>query len=484
MRERIETVGKGTEFDGSTVGETFLRLRGAIAAKDKESAGCPEGFRRAMEQLITQILALRSPHRGWPETLDFTPENLLPYVSDEGYDVWDHLKVGETLPAWPAAPESHWLIEDLSLQLLWQIATSSYTLMQLTGGIVARQGETEGILRLVPILHVQADQINWAIDLATLSPPVLVPPTEFQLPSQETAVASVSLLAAWERYLYATTPHLQGWTQPLEVEILEPGKDWSVGTVSLKWGLEWIGEQADPAPQNQVGVTIRFTDPLLISAYRQSVVAEMIAPAWERLQDLQYLPSEDLLPIIEEAIAIVDRLHLSSAEFLNSPFQLQLSSGDCLELTASISLNQWIPYLLWELTSISEEMMQLLGQVPACVLQPEWGWDTGTLRLVVLLHVKAINQDLQIDLATGQTYHPSHFCLMNDAMIEFQPYGNEPKSTQKTHQFLAQIQDQMAIARPTLGVLLAGTSVQLSTPSQPWKPGLLQLTLAIEFIPQ
>lgn len=481
------------EFDAATISETLIRLPWPWKGdRPKISASCPEAFQTAMEQLMVLMTELRSPQGGWPENLPFTPENLLPYVTEEVYEVLDPLSgIKEENSAPLSGQDANWLIEDLSVQLLWTIATSSYGLMQLSGGVLAQKWEANGsqergLLRVVPILEVQAESVQWAIDLATLAPPPIPPhaKTQFQIlsPSETDPIPCSELIQQWKNELQTQTPHLQPWTEPFLVDILEPGKDWIAGTVEVTLGLEWIGEGMESDRQDgDRPLLIQWTDPLLIDAYRQSLLSRALFPALDQLQTLDPLEVESPLTAIAITNQVLAHLNLLGEATIPSPFRFQVKEG--LQLNPQVSLTEWMSYLLWELTSLSYNLMQFLGQVPACVLQPEWGWDAGTLRLVALLNVKSIDQDLQLDLATGQPYTPGHFCLMNDAMIELSFRENESKLTLQTDQFLEQIKTEIETARPALGLLFSGTGVKISASGQPWKLGLVQLTLVTEFIP-
>ncbi|MBP0013311.1 MAG: hypothetical protein J7545_15735 [Roseofilum sp. SBFL] len=481
------------EFDAETISETLIRLPWPWTGdRPKISASCPETLQIAMEQLIVLMTELRSPKGGWPENLPFTPENLLPYVTEEVYEVLDLLtKIQEDNRASLSPQDSNGLVEDLSVQLLWTIATSSYGLMQMSGGVYAQKWEANssqerGLLRVVPILEVQAESVQWAIDLATFAPPPLSPQatTEFQIlsPSVTDPISGSDLIQYWRKELQTQTPHLQPWLEPCFVDILEPGKDWVSGTAQVTLGLEWMAEgmESDPKDSDR-SILIQWTDPLLIDAYRQTLLSRALFPALDQLQTLDLLDVESPLKEIAITNQVLAHLNLLGKPILPSPFRFQLKES--LQLHPQVSLTEWISYLLWELTSLSYDFMQCLGQVPAYVLQPEWGWDAGTLRLVALLNVKSIDQDLQLDLATGEPYTPGHFCLMNDAIIELSFRANEPKLTLQTDRFLEQMKTEIETARPALSLLFSGTGVKISASGQPWKLGLVQLTLVTEFIP-
>lgn len=484
-------------FDRDTVSETLIRLTQPWNAhRPMAYPSGSEALQRAMEQLMVLMAQLRSPQGGWPEHLPWTPDHLLPYVTEEVYEVLDRLSdIEPPDPADLSPQDSNWLIEDLSVQLLWRIVTSSYGLMQLSGGVVGQKWEADGsgergILRAVPILEVQAPSIQWAIDLGTFAPPPLLPnpDSQFQvlIPSVADPVPARDLIQYWQEELNTQTPHVQFWTEPVLVDILEPGKDWLSGMAQVTLGLEWIPEErVQEEKEGDLEIEIRFTDPLFMSAYRQMLLSTALLPALDRLRMLDPLDAESPLKAIAITEQVLDTLNLSSktAHPKTIPCPLRFQIQDALHLDPQVSLTQWMSYLLWELTSLSYDLMQLLGQVPACVLQPEWGWDAGTLRLVALLNIKSIDQDLQIDLATGQPYTPSHFCLMNDAIIELSSRETESKLTVQTDRFLEQLKIDIETFRPDLGLLFSGTGVKISSSGQTWKLGLVQLTLVTEFIP-
>ena len=487
------------EFDRETVSETLIHLaRGWHSHPQDSSRAEVNGMAdaaMAMEKLVCLLANLRSPQSGWLESIPFTPEHLLPYVRDEVDEVLEALSAIDIAPGDRDDRESHWPIEELSLQLLWQVVTSSYSFMQLSGGIgaegfVVPECQGEGILRLVPILNIRRESIDWTIDLATLSsaPDPLPATAQFAIADAvPTPIEVADLLQHWQEQLLASAPNLHEWTQSLDVEILEPGKDWESGQVSLELGFEWIPEVPHPAQTDDSSTLdrwpeIQLSDRLLLRAYHQSIIDRALSPALFYWQTQQ--PSSSELPLwaIEVALTIVNRLNLARLQPVSTPFQIQLN-GDRLAVNDRVSLTEWIAHLLWELTSLSYEMMQLLGCTPACVLQPEWGWDAGTLRLVALLHLKAIDRELCIDLATGGNYTPSNFCLMNDAAIEFaQSPGDQPR-TWRSDRFLESIHQDIASARPALKLLLSGSPVQMLQGDGTWIPGLAQLTLVNEFIP-
>ncbi|MDJ1181886.1 hypothetical protein [Roseofilum casamattae] len=486
------------QFDRETVSETLIHLREGWDGdrQDRLLAGTDSmvDVAIAMEKLVCLLARLRSPQSGWLESIPFTAEHLLPYVRDEVDEVLDALRAIDIAAGEREDRESYWPIEELSLQLLWQVVTSSYRFMQLSGGIsaegfVAPECEGEGILRLVPILNICGESVDRAIDLATLSPaPDPLPATaQFAIADAvPTPMEVADLLQHWQEQLLASAPNLHEWTQSLDVEILEPGKDWESGQVSLHLGLEWIPEV--PAPPTDDNSTldrwpeIQLSDPQLGSAYGESIIDRALSPVLFYWQTQQLSSSELSLWAIEIAVTIANILNLDRPQPVSIPFQIQLK-GDRLAVENRVSLTEWISHLLWELTSLSYEMMQLLGSTPACVLQPEWGWDAGTLRLVALLHLKAIDRELCIDLAAGGPYTPSHFCLMNDAAIELARSPRDQPHTWRSDRFLESIHQDIAAARPTLKLLLSGSPVQMLQADGTWIPGLAQLTLVNEFIP-
>jgi hypothetical protein len=89
---------------GETVltGSTADTLRQAVCRLDPivvDRVACEDqpSLAKAVSQLVEIVMKLRSPTAGWPADVDLTPEALVPYVSEE---LWELL---ENLEPWAAS---------------------------------------------------------------------------------------------------------------------------------------------------------------------------------------------------------------------------------------------------------------------------------------------------------------------------------------------------------------------------------------------
>jgi len=474
--------------------ETLLRLRDPSDRPRDYPPG--EAVQSAMARLVQIVTELRSPASGWPPGMPQTPENLLPYVAEEAYGVLNAFKTSqisiETAPhidpdlpgSLLSSPSPYILIEGLTFRLLWYVARTSYELMQLMGGIKGRilspgeQWQT-GILRLAVILTAEASDINWSLDLVTSQPAktTLKPDCLMQLAARKTPETLSNLTQGLLQQIQATTPEVKIFTETARVDLLQPGKIWRQAEIKLKLDWEFIAD--DPfaigdAISTGGDRTIKFADPSAIEVYSQSILARELSTVTPMVQSIYYrrdsLGDEPqktrslLLKFTETAVALVNRCTANP---------LYLSWG------REIQLDKWIPHLLWQLTGSSYDIMRLLGGVKAYILQPEWGWCLGTLRLLAVLN---INPSLQLDLATGEPVKPSFFWLMSDGIIELAESGLS-KEPEQVGDLLTKLIDQVQTTTPTLKPFLDGTPIELLTADKNWQPGLLQLSIDLEFIP-
>ncbi len=231
----------------------------------------PEDALLAMQQLVELIQKLRSPEQNLALHHPLTPETLIPYISDEAYDLLELLQTSplvrssqETRPSDPV------LIAALIPKLLWCTARSSYPIMQLVEGIQAQVSQasslwTPGILRLAVILEIRTEDENWCLDLAMGCPPQPLIDQSYQIQTEEGNCLSHVLVddgvwqeqadqsGVWLNYqlqaltesLLSTTPILQAWMSGLAVDLLIPGHPWRSGELQLKLGLTFTPYESD-----------------------------------------------------------------------------------------------------------------------------------------------------------------------------------------------------------------------------------------------
>lgn len=285
---RLETPGTalyqtrgGKEFDWSQISQTIVRLDWALLHPSTATVEVSQSLFEPWERLVKILAELRSPSSGWPSHLPQTPENLAPYVIEEAGEVLDaiHTEIGSQInksnfpavvPGYGGKVENilppqqfpHYLrVEDLIPRLLWYIARSSDDVMRLLAGVKARalqpgQDWSSGTLRLAAILTVSS-ATPWSIDLVTkqspgsdelwgalrLLPEALIVSNDgyFCRGSHQCE----SLLQELKYKIQQATPEITLLTELLSLDLLEPGKNWQSGQVTLKFYFEFLADDPD-----------------------------------------------------------------------------------------------------------------------------------------------------------------------------------------------------------------------------------------------
>lgn len=500
----------------------------------------------AMRQLVEVIQQLRSPEGGWSQEHLPTPVALAPYVSEEADEVLDALagkgiggKATRQQSATrrpkklaPLPPASLLVMESFTPYLLWCVARTSYSLMQMMEGVAVRlrQGRswTPGILRLVILLDVKAPDLDWGFDLATGYPPGLllsgnpVIQSDASLPLQAinapTTQRRSRQKSGWvERQLQELTEHLQ-LTSPMiapllagvAVDLLPPGQEWRSGHLQLSLGLEFtphnleaswhnwsappcelvegelldgmtsqtalaytpIGHQVPVAvvdlPELSLATTsVRLANPKHLDRYTNLATQVQLAAAIARLQaSLKPEQEQRLLQVVQEAYGLAEMTRTS----------ISLLQPDLL-------MEQLLPKLLWQLTAGTYEVMQLIGGVETCLLQPGYPWQDGSLRLMVGLHLTSSETNWHVDLATGRLVTGSEFKVAADAIVQSQRLPSCQYPIQVSD-LTAQLQQQIRETAPEVGFLMTKTAIEWLTTEQEWRSGFLQLDFYLEFLPK
>lgn len=221
----------------------------------------------AVQHLVSIVADLCSPEGGWPADLPQTPENLVPYVSEEAYEVLE--AVQQTLPSveplpstspWPLQTVDYVPLQAMFPNLLWSIARSDCLTMQMLGGVRAYLQRREaprqlGVLRLVPLLAIATTATPYRLDLVThgmVEEEGLLQTQDWigladDLPPQEPSkVADWLTLIAQQ--VYQATPLLHPWLSGVEVELLQPIEPWRTATLSVEFGFEFIADEPVPSP--------------------------------------------------------------------------------------------------------------------------------------------------------------------------------------------------------------------------------------------
>lgn len=217
-----------------------------------------------MHHLIELIRRLRSSQSDEEGGQILTSDSLLPYVTDEAYDV---LESFQAVPLQMQSGEKGlppMLIEAMIPKLLWCIAGSAYPTMQMIEGVrvQTRKSETEGwlagILRLVILLEMQTAEVEWSIDLATGCLPHQLLDRSWVIQAEEdgvvwnvTELGSIvrsSESANWAdqqlqqitQALIAKTPTFSPLLEGIQVEFMAPRSGWQLGQMRLKLDYEFI----------------------------------------------------------------------------------------------------------------------------------------------------------------------------------------------------------------------------------------------------
>ena len=246
-----------SDFDFAKISQTIVKLDRAGFEAHQLPSTVSQPLLETWERLVDIVAELRSPNSGWPANIPQTPENLLPYLSEEALEV---LEVWQNEP--PSNPKrgesgpDYIRVLDFIPQLLWYIVRSSDDVMGLLAGVKAKVSQPHqisetGTLRLVVILL--GDPIpSWCIDLVTnqeatrslLSPGCLIESSEANI--TKTPTPCQQLIAHIEQKIQQATPQLKGFFESSDIQFLEPGNIWQSGKLQLKLAFEFL-----PDPPNE-----------------------------------------------------------------------------------------------------------------------------------------------------------------------------------------------------------------------------------------
>ncbi len=392
----------------------------------------------------------------------------------------------------------------------------------------------------------QANRQPWCFDLATGDRPtalldgqVWLQADETVLPLRQRSVTSEHLTAkdkgqvgdqiqALQRQIQASTPAIQCLFEGLQLELLQPGQDWQMGEMRLKLGFEFVpqpapttaqlmGQQPDlveaewveeaiavptssladglepgDPPLTQVCIVerprllnpatlIRLTDAGILERLTQANLQPYLTRAIARLkQDWNAAPPDNqLLTIVQQACALSDQYSVLVESGLNP-------------LLPELLMDELIPKLLWQITCSSYEGMQLLGGIPARVLQPNQDWQQGTLRLLAALQIATDATDWMLDLATGEGVSSDTIRLSELAVCQQSdlPVGQSLwdktsvwRQPVQVHTLMHNLRQQIHLNMPALDLLLQGTAIEWLESEQDWQAATLRLHIALAFTP-
>ncbi|MBW4489111.1 MAG: hypothetical protein KME12_15085 [Trichocoleus desertorum ATA4-8-CV12] len=496
-----ETEEFDPEFDFAAIAKTVLQLSEPNAVEgNSQPLVLAQPVVEAMQRLVAIVAKLRSPQSGWPADLEPTVENLIPYVTEEAYEVLEALQTsslgsssGFVAPAVTATLPDYFLIEDLIPQWLWYIAKSSYDLMRLLCGVEAKvfqpgQGWQTGALRLVALLTLKLPQAEWALDLATNQPPTnnlthqaLIQTEGENFCNQPTWAQRFTQQLLQQ--MQTVTPEMQWFTTPTAVDCLQPGQAWQAGTLQLQFAFEFTAGTTltDLTAPNGISafgtaLKVKLTEPTIAQAYFQT----QLQPLSVAIAHATATPETDSASTDLSAVLLPSVVATAEAIAKEIPNATELAPDGPLQ--PEVCVDNWLPQLLWQLTSSAYQTMHLVGGIPAEVLQPNEPWLAGTLRLFAVLEISSPHLNWLFDLSTGQALKAMHNALVAQTLIRGGSGvgGNlQPAAT-----FLAQLLEPIATSTPLLQQLLQGTPIALQPPvSDDWSTGHLQLKIGLELMP-
>ena len=161
--------------------------------------------------------------------------------------VWDLVEVRQEATA------SSWQLDELAHRLLWQIISSSYEVMQLTGSVLASVLQPErswatGTVRLLATLKVRAGDLNWDLDIAAgqvlPSGPYLLPAAaiiqSYACRHLREPARVENLLASYRKQVRETAAFVGLLADGISVECKAPGGEWRTGELQLSLDLQFI----------------------------------------------------------------------------------------------------------------------------------------------------------------------------------------------------------------------------------------------------
>ncbi|MBD2037493.1 hypothetical protein H6F76_21250 [Leptolyngbya sp. FACHB-321] len=567
LSDSTATQHSETSFTLETVRQTVLKLVNPLCQLPSVP-NLSDSALLAMQRLMEIITTLRSSQpfflEGVPSPLPGAIEALLPYVSEEAYDVLEALQREEvpispnsfcaaTPPATqnatpqtsdPLTPLASTLlssslsesklysfiaIETLIPSLLWRIARSDYSVMHLIEGVRGRCWQSEtgwatGMLRLVVMLEVEAPTVRWCFDLATGEPAEgllesssIIQSEEQALPLQQSVYTGAAndgsdTFCQVEYQLQAILQLLQsetglgGFLQGVAVELLQPGAGWQAGKLQLRFGFEFtaqvldldnskaIQSHAEPIEaelmedETQINGTIAMAQVAIVKALGQSLSPAALVRASDATLLAPYI-QQITRQQLAQSLCLLQRQfsHTNESEQLTTIVQAALLAlahqtrliGIGLQ-QPTLLLDELAPKLLWSLTRHTYEMTQLLGGVPAQVLQPGEKWQQGTLRLLAVLQITAPELSYTLDLSTGRAVPVAVAPLPRDAIVQscIAAFCQQPTAIATLADHLEQLCDNS----PEQQLLVNGFAVDwLKDVEQDWQSGTMTLSLSLVF---
>jgi hypothetical protein len=497
----------------------------------------PASVLSALQDLMVLQQQLRSSAAS-REAQSFTATDLFPYVSDEVHDLLAAPQPQNEMALAPMESNSVLVsLATLSPQLLWCVARSGYSTMQLLEGTPARicapGGDWQtGILRLAVIVEGRQTDSNWAIDLALGVAPhpaiqadwliQLDQDSDFPVAARMTLDEAERSLFWHQRALVAMTealvtgqPALQSWLEGFAGEWLTAGANWQSGSMRLKLELSFLPQGSvslSSAPAQVDAIEAEFMDaPDLAEQGDRHQAADFCQPKAFPITVVE-MPVSPTISTTMVRLALAEtqaqfaafamqqewvqcwqdfqhRRRTQPLEGLQLPFWQefcritdQAQAGyyphGCL-LQPELFMDELVPKLLWLVTRSSYPTMLWLGGMPCSLLQPLTQWQSGLLRLMVVLDLQTPDDRWWIDLATGRFLPDQGWQVPIGAIARLHSAASECVALEQVQ---GQCQ-QAIVATPELAALGHGIDIDWLTLEHDWQPGRLQLHLEFEFLP-
>ncbi len=463
----------------------------------------------ALQQLVGQSMALRSPTGGWPADLPQTPEHLALYLSEETGELLEVLAdLGQ--PQAPA-PSTLMPLSALVSQLLWMLASGGYEIMRLIEGVQTRVYSTSAqgavqVVRLVPVLVLTLDEASYALDLVTQTdpvPPLYLPETaelcllENDLDSQ--SIPCGALLRRMAELVAYTQPRLTALqSDGCPIEILRPFQPWQPASLHLRLHLAEMESQSPPQPYSEASDTVPDALYLPPGGNQSAVVTASGFTLDDFANTLIEGPGDATAGVLGDWLTFTDESwiqaflstcaqqvvarhlpHMVPGQRDSAPEPLLQREDLCNRVTyAATELVQganglfrhtfvhepvlvadvW-PRLRWYLAQSSERVMQLMGGISAQVLAPSLSWQQGSLSLRPLMQLTTAQRSWIVDLSRGRLLPTRPQALPPQAVVEI---VDAPWATPLTVADLTWLIDQdLATYSPAIAALGQGTPIHL-----------------------
>jgi hypothetical protein len=145
--------------------------------------------------------------------------------------------------------------------------------------------------------------------------------------------------------------------------------------------------------------------------------------------------------------------------------------------------------LTWALIRNSYGLTCLLSGINAEILQPEWGWEAGILRLLPILKIQGVNLqdvpetevlDLQVDLGTGAPAPLETILVLPDILVNIDGVDWQ-KTRESAVEFRSGILKQIYQLLPELEVLCCPVPVEVALTPGEWQSATLDLQFELGF---